>query len=1531
MGGTQGSLSAMSNQIQQTAIDTASSVSDVEEAVKTYSNASSTAQTALDKAKSAIELSNVTGLDATQTTDSIHAIISEYNLAGQNAETTSTNIANSLVNIGKNMSTDFGVGVESITQGIQIIGTVANTVGKQTNVQTEAMLGAIVEKTRQSGTVVANGLKTIMARVYASTSLDPTVTNADMSKMSSMLNQLGISVRGTTGAYKPFNDILQEIDAKEKNMTDSQKMAINTQAAGIRQSNIFANALSTVGTAQDLANKGTNSANALMSANSVYLDTTAAKSKVLSATFASMWMQMSPTAAIGGLVTGLTDIINTFGNLDTIIAVVTTAFLLFKGKAITQSIEDMADYVVSLGTTITETGLLGVVETALTGIQGLWNKAIMENPLGLLAIAVTGVIVGVDLFNNSQKESITDLGNVSSAVIQEQNSIDGLQSKLTTLDQLNSKIKLSNSEKSTLQNTNNALASEYPQLITHYNDETKAFTVSTTALKALIAQKEKNNMESNANNLANAESDAASAKQQADSAQAELDSGVKIDLSVKGVSTAVKLSTQDRNNLITTINKEEAAEVTCNQTINQATEFINDYTTSQKANGVSQTAINNALIARGYTQDEINKATLLGTSSTNTDTQALKAHGLSMIADTKTIEDQATALKNDNIKAFNQAMIDSNKTVDDAKTKISAINAVIADHTKNNTYDTAAIKKLAETYPNLLACIGNDSKMTKALNKDKQDETNTVTTELDKQIKANDDLVNMLAKDYNIDFKNKNISEIDKTNMLIAEVDKRIKAYEAEAEAMKAAAPPATAAETKANLDAVGNGGTFKLAAGQTAAQTAADESEPALLKDAEAQLSKLKSSESLFSQLTMANSSGIPDSGSTATSSPAAAATSSPTSAATSSPTSAATATPAAAETTAAETTAAAKKVTAAAKKVATAKTEAEKKATEAKKVATDAATLKQKRAAAAAAKATKDEDDLEKKAAAAAVKQANAVAAMNLKIAEDQLKVAQATTDKSKDAAQDTLNVDLAAQTALNKVGETAASIAQDKITAIQTETTAATGAAQAAATKLLATNIAASNALIAGYQAQIDAINAKTAAESLATQQLTYQNDLIQEQSDLTTANTEKNVKVMQANGLWQWEANATVVQTAQAALTATQTEVSQFNQTNSDTAKIASLNASITVQQNKQTALNAANTANPTGYATGTDDAAAGVANVNEDGTELLVGNKAKLQGGETIINAANTSAILSGGSPTASPTATPAPTPAPTVSSPSGVSSATTSPSTPTVSSSSSSATTTAVNSLIEESDAALKKFILASPEYGKDLDNDIGISIKTNDPLLMTPLATLLSDVDTSIQKFVDSSPLYAKTTEDNIGKSIKTNETLLMTPLDTLISDVDNDIQKFVDDSPEYAKDTENNIGQSIKTNESLLKIPLDTLIADINTDIEKFVIASPSYGLDTETNIGNSITKNDVLVTVPMNAVIAKVKAALDTFVTSMNPEGASIVTDLGDGITSKNATIVTLVNKLTKQIIGLFNTGFGIASPSKVMYQIGEVIAV
>ena len=72
-----------------------------------------------------------------------------------------------------------------------------------------------------------------MSRVYQSKSIDPNVSDSDLSNTSKALATLKISIRDATGAYKPFNDIMQEVANKEKTLTDSQKANLSYNMAGV--------------------------------------------------------------------------------------------------------------------------------------------------------------------------------------------------------------------------------------------------------------------------------------------------------------------------------------------------------------------------------------------------------------------------------------------------------------------------------------------------------------------------------------------------------------------------------------------------------------------------------------------------------------------------------------------------------------------------------------------------------------------------------------------------------------------------------------------------------------------------------------------------------------------------------------------------------------------------------------------------------------------------------------------------------------------------------------------------------------------------------------------------------------------------------------------------------------------------------------------------------------------------------------------------------------------------------------------------
>ena len=334
-----------------------------------------------------------------------------------------------------------------------------------------------------------------MARVYKSDSIDPDVTSEDMSKMSNLLNQLSIQVRDTTGAYRPFGDILNDIAEKEKGMTDSQKMAINTQASGIRQANIFAVALSTVGRSQDLTNKAINSSGEILLANSKYLDTVSAKWKILGSTMTSMWQNMVNTTAIKGMIDGLTKVVQVFGNLQTIVMVAVTALLLFKGVAIEKALTSFA---ISLASIIFDVGVFASVTTGATTAMNALKLAFVTNPLGILALALTAVIGGIMIFNSrtddqikKQKELQEQMSQVADQYKASQAEIKGLNELIDEQEKLQAKdtTKLTADEKRRLNDIEVQLASSVPEATTAYDKNNKALAENLDLTKKLVAMK----------------------------------------------------------------------------------------------------------------------------------------------------------------------------------------------------------------------------------------------------------------------------------------------------------------------------------------------------------------------------------------------------------------------------------------------------------------------------------------------------------------------------------------------------------------------------------------------------------------------------------------------------------------------------------------------------------------------------------------------------------------------------------------------------------------------------------------------------------------------------------------------------------------------------------------------------------------------------------------------------------------------------------------------------------------------------------
>lgn len=122
---TKTQLSNIGNSSVEMAKDLKTSTKNVLEAVKTYANATETADSILNKAKPTIMMSNVSGMDTEQTVDILQGTMQQFDLA----EDQLMHISDVMQTVSANMPYDFAKGLKELSEGVQVSGSVAKDAG----------------------------------------------------------------------------------------------------------------------------------------------------------------------------------------------------------------------------------------------------------------------------------------------------------------------------------------------------------------------------------------------------------------------------------------------------------------------------------------------------------------------------------------------------------------------------------------------------------------------------------------------------------------------------------------------------------------------------------------------------------------------------------------------------------------------------------------------------------------------------------------------------------------------------------------------------------------------------------------------------------------------------------------------------------------------------------------------------------------------------------------------------------------------------------------------------------------------------------------------------------------------------------------------------------------------------------------------------------------------------------------------------------------------------------------------------------
>jgi len=365
------------------------------------------------------------GLDEGQVEERMKAIIQYAKISGISLEESNKIITATANATGESVQKIIDVfaylgdmtasGAEEIGEALQRVASTAENSGVSLE-KAASWIATISSITRESASVIGNSLKSIISRYEQIKAKGFNEEDAtQMNDVTKALQAVGIVAVDAQGQLRPIAEVLDELGAKWDGLTNNEKAYIATTLAGTYQRNRLITLLNNYNDSLKNYEIALNSAGTAEQKFAIYQDSVQAKLDKLSATWEEFWQKSLNSDLIKGTIQALTYLIDTFGNLRTVLSLVATGFALWKGTQITKWFRTSKVAAEGLRVAIIKTrgAIIGMTEaeiaakTATTGLTLSWNAlkvAFLSNPIGFVVTAFTTLIAVMDIFNQKQEE-----------------------------------------------------------------------------------------------------------------------------------------------------------------------------------------------------------------------------------------------------------------------------------------------------------------------------------------------------------------------------------------------------------------------------------------------------------------------------------------------------------------------------------------------------------------------------------------------------------------------------------------------------------------------------------------------------------------------------------------------------------------------------------------------------------------------------------------------------------------------------------------------------------------------------------------------------------------------------------------------------------------------------------------------------------------------------------------------------------------------------------------------------------------------
>lgn len=344
----------------------------------------------------------------------------------------------------------------------------------------------------QDPATVGTALKTISMRLRG-VSEDGEDVLEYLPKLEESFKNIGIQIRKDENTFKSTYDIMLELALVWEKLTDVQRANMSELVAGKRQGNIVMAMMTNYKDMQDSLTTALNSTNSALIENEKYMESIEAKSAQFKNTVMGKWQEALNSDVIKGFVIAMTTLVEVLGNAEVVVALLTTAFLIWKGTAITSSIKAMIAFITT--TNAANISLLALLTTTqgLTAAMNFLKATMATNPLGLLAVVATTAMVAIYGLTNAtkkhreeQQKQIETSQNQIQNLKQQKEGLKELTSEYETLKDKEKNLTATTEEKKRLLEIQKELVDKYGVSATGINLEGEAYSDSIEVIKLRI-------------------------------------------------------------------------------------------------------------------------------------------------------------------------------------------------------------------------------------------------------------------------------------------------------------------------------------------------------------------------------------------------------------------------------------------------------------------------------------------------------------------------------------------------------------------------------------------------------------------------------------------------------------------------------------------------------------------------------------------------------------------------------------------------------------------------------------------------------------------------------------------------------------------------------------------------------------------------------------------------------------------------------------------------------------------------------------